>query len=90
MFETYDAKSLSIRQANILLNDVRELYRRGKDVQAKLALYLAATDPAFNASVNALFTSAERSDLNTMLTQINALVTNWETNHRDALGLPPA
>lgn len=89
MFETYESKSASARSANVLLNDVRELYRRGKDVQAKLALYLAATDPAFNASVNALFVSAERADLNNMLTEINVLVTHWEESHRDALGLPP-
>ena len=89
MFETYEAKSASTRAANVLLNDVRELYRRGKDVQAKLALYQAGTDPAFNSAIQALFVVAERQDLNNMLNEINTLVTHWEADHRAALGLPP-
>lgn len=87
-FDTSDPKISSVNQATSLLNDVRSLYNQAKSVQAKLALYTAATDPAFNAAINALFSTAERTELGQMLNQINTLVTAWETNNRGALRLP--
>jgi hypothetical protein len=86
-FETYSTKLAGIHRAITLLHEVRQMYTIGKDVQAVLALYIAGTDPALNAAINALFSAGERAELNTMLTQINALVSDWETNHAAAIGI---
>lgn len=87
MFETYEAKSASVQYARMLRSDIQALYGNAKSAQAKLALYQAATDPAFNAAINALFTAPERVELAAMLTEINTLITDWEANHKDALGI---
>jgi hypothetical protein len=86
-FDTHQEKANAARKAFNVLALVRSVYESGKQVQLALALYQAGTDPVFNAAVNALFTSAERTELGQMLAQINALVTDWETNHRGALGI---
>jgi hypothetical protein len=86
-FETYPTKLAGIHRASTLLHELRQMYQTGKIVQQKLTDYQAATDPAMNAAVNALFTAAERVELNTMLTQVNTLIADWEANHATALGL---
>jgi hypothetical protein len=78
----------SVNKAAGLLNAVRSVYGQAKAVQELMALYQAGTDTAFNAAVNAMFNSAQRTELADMLTDTNALVSNWETDHRSALGLP--
>lgn len=87
-FDTFAAKSDGARRAFNMLALIRNIYESGKQVQQGLALYQAGTDPAFNASVNALFTAGERTELNAMAQQINALVTDWEASHAGALGAP--
>jgi hypothetical protein len=84
-FDAYQAKSDATRKAFNLLHLIRGIYENGKQVQAALALYQAATDPAFNAAVNAIFSATERQELGQMLSQITALVTDWEANHIGAL-----
>ena len=86
-FETQPTKLAGVHRAATLLHELRQIYQTGKIVQQKLVDYQAATDPAMNAAVNALFTSAERTELNAMLSQINTLVADWETNHAAAVGL---
>lgn len=87
MFETYEAKSASVQYARMLRSDIQALYGNAKSAQDKLKLYQDATDPAFNAAINALFTAQERTELAAMLAEINALITDWEANHRAALGI---
>lgn len=87
-FDTYQAKSDAARKAFNLLAIIRNIYESGKQVQGALALYQAGTDAAFNAAVNAIFTTAERTELGQMLAQINALVTDWENNHAGAISGP--
>lgn len=86
-FETTTTKISAVARAGNVLGRLRTLYVYGKEVQSALALYQAGTDPAFNAAVDALFTSGERSELGTMLGHINTLVTEWETNHAAAIGI---
>lgn len=78
-------------QAINLLDQIRGMYQMGKSAQGNLTLYQAGSNPAFNEAVDGLHDAAERSTLGTMLTQINALVSNWEADNakRAALGLPP-
>lgn len=84
----YDLTKLqAVQRAANLLQTVRAVYANGKELQAMLALYQVGSDPAFNAAVNALFSSAERTELNAMLVDVNTLVTTWETLHRGAVGL---
>lgn len=86
-FDTADDRHNAVHMANSLLPQVRGLYVQAKQVQAALALYQAGSTPAFNAAVNALFSASERTELGQMLSQINALVTDWETNHIGAIGI---
>lgn len=86
-FETTTIKIRAVNRAGNVLGRLRTLYSNAKEIQAALELYQAGTDPAFNAAVDALFSSAERADLGVMLGNINTLVTAWETNHAAALGL---
>ena len=87
-FTTTDQKISSVNQAASLIHDLRTLYTQAKAIQTKLALYTAATDTTFNTAINAIFTSTDRTELGQMLAQIDALATDWETNHRGPIGLP--
>ena len=71
----------SVNAATQVVYNMKSLYNNAKQVQALLARYTANTDAAFNAAVNAMYTARERSELAAMLTQINTLVTDWESNH---------
>lgn len=73
--------------AMAILDKIRNIYRDCKSAQASLNLYQAGTDPTFNAAINALHPPAERTELGQMLTQINALVADFEQNHATAIGL---
>jgi len=88
LFDNIDATLQSVSAAQSLLSGIRGLYRQAKGTQLYLTLYSAGTDAKFNAAVNTLYTSAERAELNAMLTDINTLLTAWETNHKLPLGLP--
>lgn len=85
-FDGYENKANAARRAFNLLAQIRNIYESGKQVQAALTLYQAGSDVAFNAAINAIFTTAERQELGQMLSQINALITDWEANHAGALG----
>lgn len=77
----------SIYSAMGILDQVRTIYREAKSVQALLAKYQAASEPVFNATVNAIHPPAERAELAAMLTQIAALISDWEANHATAIGV---
>lgn len=80
-FDTSHTKMDSVRDAVDLLDRIRALYVHAKEMQTLLARYQAGTDATFNAAANALFTSAERTELGQMLSQVNTLITDWEANH---------
>ncbi len=46
-FDSSTAKRESVKQANNLLDLIRDVYASGKQIQTLLALYQANTDPAF-------------------------------------------
>lgn len=87
MFETILVTLESVKQAQQLIFDLRATFAAAKALKDKLALYQAATDPAFNATINALFTVQERQELAAMLAEVNALISDWEANHKSALGI---
>ena len=84
-FDTSTQKLQSAKDATNVLQLFRALYSQAKLIQDALTRYQAGTDATFNAAMNALFTASERSELNTMAQQIDALVTDWEANHGGAL-----
>ena len=86
-FETAETKIQAVSRAGNVLGRLRTLYVYGKEIEAALALYQAGSDPAFNAAINALFSSAERAELGVMLGDITTLTTAWETNHAAALNI---
>jgi len=75
------AKIESVHTASRLIQVIYSVYTQAKSAQALLNLYTSATDPAFNAAVNAMLLPAERTEIGQVLTQINALVTDLESNH---------
>ena len=84
-FDTSATKRQAVKEANNLLPNIQSAYHQLKLIQEMLARYQAGTDPAFNGAINALFSAGERTELNAMLTSVNPLVTDWETNHSTAL-----
>lgn len=86
-FATARDRIEAVERASTVLGQLRTAYSFGISLRDALTLYQAGTDPAFNAAFNALFTAADRSELNTMITQLTTLITGWETNHAAALGL---
>lgn len=83
---TNTARRNSMRDAFDLIDRVRALYVHAKEMQERLQRYTANTDPTFTAAVNALYTASERQELGAMLTQVNALVADWEVNHSSVTG----
>lgn len=84
-FDGSMTKRNAVQRANNVLANVQAVYQSMLIVQASMALYTAGTDTVFNAAVNALFSTGERTELGQMLAGINTLVTDWETNHMGAL-----
>jgi len=78
---TARAKITSVHTASRLIQIIYSVYVQAKNAQALLNLYNSGTDTSFNAAVNAMLLPAERTEIGQVLTQINALVTDLETNH---------
>lgn len=87
-FDTYQTKQLALQRAALYLHYARQIYVAGKAMQQLKADYTAGTDTALVAATNALFTGAERTELSQMGTALDTLISDWETNHAGALGLP--
>lgn len=75
------AKIDSVHTASRMIQIVYSVYAQAKSAQALIQLYVANTDPTFNAAVNAMLSASERSEIGQVLTQISAFVTDMETNH---------
>jgi len=86
-FDSAEIKATSVRDANNLIAHIRGLYASCKSAQELMARYQAGTDTVFNGAINALYSSAERTEISQMLTQINQLVLSWEADHRGAIGI---
>ena len=86
-FTTAQAKIDAVAKAGNTLGTIRTVYAFGVQLQTMLATYQAGTDPALNAAFNALYTTAERTELATMIGELNTLVTNWQANHLEAVTL---
>jgi hypothetical protein len=86
-FTSYAAKQEALHRAAFYLHHARQIYAAGLAMRQLKADYIAGTDTAFVAAVNALFTGPERAALSAMQTSLDLLLVDWIANHADALGL---
>lgn len=63
----------------------RALYETAKQIQAAQSRYNAGADTVFVGTMKSVMTVEELAELGAMLAPINALVTDWDTNHADAV-----
>lgn len=87
-FDSTQATIQSVSKAANVLNALRSVYSQAKTAQELITLYQSGANPAFNAAVDAIFTATQRAELSNMLGDVNALLADWEANHRSALQLP--
>lgn len=83
--QTTRDKISSVHQASRIQQIIFSVYAQAKAAQAMLTLYLGGTDPVFNAAINAMLTTGERTELGQMLSQINGLCQDWEANHASVI-----
>lgn len=88
-FTLVQARLDSTHRATALLEQLKNIYRQCKAVEGSINLYTSGTDPTFNQAINNIFTASERAELNQMLSQVETLVANWETNHEVLLEINP-
>ncbi len=86
-FETFTTKAAGVQKAELLLHQIRQIYRTAKATQAILTDYQAGTDAALIAAANALLTTAERTEIAAMVAQLTTLTADWEANHAAAVGI---
>jgi hypothetical protein len=86
-FAQVRATITSMEKAAAILPQLQAIYQQAQFAKAAIELYQAGTDATFNQAVNAIFTANERSQLATMLNQVNTLVGAWEANHASLLGI---
>lgn len=73
-----------------MFNLWRNVYQQCKELQRRLDRYREGDDPLLASVIDLMVTPEERYELGMMRRDIDTLVSAWETQHRAALGLPPA
>lgn len=80
----------SYGRAAAVLPQLQQIYAQCQAVAGSINTYQAGTDADFNTAINSIFAPAERAELAAMLTQINALVSDWTTEHGALLEASPS
>lgn len=80
-FENAQTKIRAVGRAGNVLGLLRTIYAHMDELSSMLATYQASTDPALNAALNAVYSSAERAELAAMIGQLNTLKADWEAAH---------
>lgn len=80
-FETAQTKIRAVGRAGNVLGLLRTIYAHMNELQTMLETYQAGTDPPLNAALNAVYTAAERTEIATMIGELNVLKTQWEVTH---------
>lgn len=86
-YPDYKLKREALEKAQNLLGVLRRYYKLSKEMQALLKLYTDNHDAYFHTAVNYTYDSTQRTEINQMFLLINSLVTDWETNHINALDI---
>lgn len=79
----------AINEAGGVLNAARSAYSNMVAFRAFLTRYQAGTDLVFKGAIDAMLSPAQRAELANMSSDLTPVITDWEANHRSALGLPP-
>lgn len=86
-FTTVSNRMGNFSRAAQVLPQLQQIYEQCKAVGSSIDFYQAGGNTDFNTAINSIFNASERSQLATMLTQLNQLTTAWEANHQTLLGL---
>lgn len=89
-FAQVEQRARAVSHARGVLDRLRGIHQMAIDLRDARALYIAGTDPVFNAAFDALYNAAgDRTELAGMINDLTALViTDWEAVHSAVLGLP--
>lgn len=85
-FDNANAKRAAVREALNILPNIQAAYESLRIAREALIKFTANTDPDFVAATRALHTVAELQELNVMMTPVLSILTDWETNHKAAIG----
>lgn len=87
-WDTFTTRADAADRVRNLLGTVRTIHVAAQQLRDARALYLAGTDPVFNAVFDQLIsTSGDRAELSAMIAQLTGLcITDWEANHPSVLG----
>jgi hypothetical protein len=87
-WETFETRATAADQVRNLVGNIRTVHFIATQLRDARALYLAGTNPAFNAVFDQLVSTAQdRTELSAMIAALTALViTDWEANHPAVLG----
>ena len=80
-FENAQTKIRAVNRAGNVLGLLRTIYAHMDELSSMLATYQAGTDPALNAAMNAVYSAAERTEIGTMIAELNTLKAAWEAAH---------
>ena len=87
-FVTAAARVDAVEKAGNILGTLRTIYIQAKNLKTLKALYVAGSDPVFNAAFEAVFNVAgDRTELAAMIGQLETLIADWEVNHAAAVGV---
>lgn len=84
-YELVRQRVTSYGDAAALLPKLIQIYNQCQEVSDSIQLYQGATNADFNTAIDSIFTTGERVQLASMLTNVNQLVTTWATNHATLL-----
>ncbi len=80
-YTTVRNRTNAYNRAAALLPQLQAIYQQAQAVQSALGDYNANTNPDFNAAIDSIFSTNERTQLAAMLTSLNSLVTTWGNNN---------
>jgi hypothetical protein len=86
-FDTYYEKKLANEQAERIIETIQRSYYSMKNVQNLLAQYQNPNNIEFRAAVQRLFTTGELNILNSMIHDLDTVLTDWETNYQNVLNI---
>ena len=88
-FATAQQRIDAVGQVGNILGKLRTIHQFAVELRDARALYLAGTDPTFNAAFDAVFNVAgDRSELASVIASLTALaVTDWEGQHGQLIGI---
>ena len=86
-FSTFKARRGAFDRASGLVDRILAAYSAAAGVRDELAAYQAGTDTELVAGVNAVFTAAQRQELNQIAQALATFAADMEANHSGLVNL---